>query len=543
MPAKDKNADSTPGAGAGTLTIRRKPGKHGAIVAKAQARRRQSRAGVRQGDHDFFESNPMPMWVRNVETNGFLAVNDAVVRLYGYSREEFLGMTGFDLRVPEQHARYREFVLRRKASQITINRWRHRRKDGAFIDVEVTARGFTYRGRPARLAVINDITERVRAEENVASERNLMRSVLDALLDHVYVKDLAGRYMLMNAATRSARGIADDAEVIGKTAGDLLRPEVAARSDIEDQAVVSTGVPVVNREDRITLPSGEDRWYLTTKVPLRDAGGNIAGLIGINRDVTEIRKASEAVQQLNAELEMRVAERTRQLELANRELESFAYSVSHDLRAPLRSIDGFSKALLEDYERQLDADGRDYLSRVRNATRRMATLIDDLLALSRFSRLEMLSEQVDLGALSGEIVEDILKQEPQRSLDVSIGPDLAARGDPSLLRVVMQNLLQNAVKFTCKTRNARIEVGMTMRSGRPEFHVRDNGVGFDMIYVGRLFGAFQRLHADAEFPGTGIGLATVQRIIHRHGGTVRAEAAVGKGTTIFFTLESPRDTP
>jgi light-regulated signal transduction histidine kinase (bacteriophytochrome) len=215
------------------------------------------------------------------------------------------------------------------------------------------------------------------------------------------------------------------------------------------------------------------------------------------------------------------------------------------LRAPLRSIDGFSKALLEDYESRLDQDGRDYLNRVRKATQRMAALIDDLLALSRVGRMEMRAESMNLGTLAGEIVEELKRQEPARKVDVRIEPALTARGDSSLMRIALQNLLQNAWKFTSRTAAARIEVGKSSHNGNDTFFVRDNGVGFDMAYAGKLFGAFQRLHAESEFPGTGIGLATVQRIIRRHGGEVRAQAVVGEGTTIFFTLGAgrPSDDP
>jgi len=237
-----------------------------------------------------------------------------------------------------------------------------------------------------------------------------------------------------------------------------------------------------------------------------------------------------------AELEQRVAERTVELAAVNKELEAFAYSVSHDLRAPLRSIDGFSRALLEDYEDRLDAEGQDYLHRVRASCQRMGQLIDDLLRLSRVTRGEMRREPVDLSALAQEIAVELQETQPERRVEFIIQPGLAADGDARLLRVVLENLLGNAWKFTGKRRQARIEFGLTEAEGRSVYFVSDNGAGFDMAYADRLFGAFQRLHSLAEFRGTGIGLATVQRVIHRHGGHVWAEGAVGQGATFYFTL-------
>ncbi|WP_437123444.1 sensor histidine kinase [Tistlia consotensis] len=222
----------------------------------------------------------------------------------------------------------------------------------------------------------------------------------------------------------------------------------------------------------------------------------------------------------------------------NRELEAFSYSVSHDLRAPLRAIDGFSQALLEDCGEQLDEEGRGHLNRVRQAAQRMGLLIDDLLRLSRVARAELAPEAVDLGALALEVVEGLRSASPERAVEVEIARDLTARGDPRLLRIALENLIGNAWKFTAGRTPARIELGRCEQDGKPAFFVRDNGVGFDMTYAGQLFRAFQRLHDARSFPGTGIGLATVQRIVHKHGGAVWAEAATNEGATFYFTLES-----
>ncbi len=242
---------------------------------------------------------------------------------------------------------------------------------------------------------------------------------------------------------------------------------------------------------------------------------------------------------MNEELQTRqkeLAERTAQLEAANKELESFSYSVSHDLRAPLRSINGFSQALLADYADRLDAQGKDHLHRVHAASQRMAALIDDLLNLSRVTRGEMHLESVDLSALARTIAAELRKSQPARQVECVIAAGIVANGDAGLLRIALENLIGNAWKFTSKSPRARIEFGVTQREGESVYFVRDDGAGFDMAYAGKLFGAFQRLHAATEFPGTGIGLATVQRIIHRHAGRVWAEGAVEHGAAFFFTL-------
>jgi signal transduction histidine kinase len=258
----------------------------------------------------------------------------------------------------------------------------------------------------------------------------------------------------------------------------------------------------------------------------------------------EIAAKSAEVERLNTDLERRVAERTAELEATNHELEAFSYSVSHDLRAPLRSIDGFSVALLEDYGEAVDGLGKTYLQRIRANSQNMAGLIDGLLNLSRLTRSEMRSESVNLSAIAQEIARELQAAQPDRHAEFVIQEDLTVVGDSTLLRNVMQNLLGNAWKFTAGRSPARIEFGRMQQGERAVYFVRDNGAGFDMAYVEKLFGAFQRLHGAKEFEGTGIGLATVQRVIHRHGGRVWAEGAVDQGATFYFTLpERPATVP
>ena len=249
-----------------------------------------------------------------------------------------------------------------------------------------------------------------------------------------------------------------------------------------------------------------------------------------------LRKSEGRYRKLSVELEQRVEKRTAQLEAANKELESFAYSVSHDLRAPLRGIDGFSQVLLEDYEEKLDEEGKDYLGRIRSGTQRMGHLIDDLLRLSRLTRAELRHEPVNLSALAEKVSMALRESGSEREVAFDITPDLTAHGDRHLLGVAIENLLNNAWKFTGSHDQARIEFGVEKLEGNNAYFIRDDGVGFDMAYADKLFGAFQRLHGTTEFPGSGIGLATVQRIIHRHGGQIWAISKVDEGATFYFTL-------
>lgn len=271
--------------------------------------------------------------------------------------------------------------------------------------------------------------------------------------------------------------------------------------------------------------------------PLFDENGKVVRVIGLANDVTSHKISEENIRQLNLDLENRVRERTAQFEIANKELEAFSYSVSHDLRAPLRGINGWSQALLEDYHDQLDEQAVQYIQRVLSESRRMGDLIDGMLNLSRLTRTEMNKKEVNLSAIAESIAERLKGDSIVREVEFVIEPNLIARGDTNLLEVVLANLLENAFKFTSKKARPRIEFGRTDIQGSPAFFVKDNGAGFDSSYAQKLFGAFQRMHKNSEFPGTGIGLATVQRIIHRHGGVIWAEARVDEGATFYFTLE------
>ncbi|WP_051181676.1 PAS domain S-box protein [Thermithiobacillus tepidarius DSM 3134] len=374
-----------------------------------------------------------------------------------------------------------------------------------------------------------------------------LASILQYAREAILFLDLDGCITFWNRAAAQLYGIARE-NVLGTPVEQLIAPSWREEHARMRQRILGGGEDVLCelehlKADGTVLPVEQ------SLAAVRDWRGLVMGVAVIVRDISERLErerlqrerleqaiAQVRMQALNEELERRVLERTAELTAANRELEAFSYSVSHDLRAPLRAIDGFSQALLEDYGEALDMAGREHLARVRRASQRMAELIDDLLNLSRITHSEMHRRSVNLSELAGQAAEHLRATQPQRPVTVVIVPDVIAHGDARLLQIALENLLGNAWKFTRKQADARIEFGMREQDGQPVYFVRDNGAGFDMAYADKLFGAFQRLHSPGEFEGHGIGLATVARIIARHGGRIWAEGAVGRGATFYFTL-------
>ena len=347
-------------------------------------------------------------------------------------------------------------------------------------------------------------------------------------LDLFCVRGFDGYFKRLNPAWPATLGWTVE-ELLERPFLEFVHPDDRAAT-VRKTGKLRCGAVTTSFENRYRCRDGSYRWLQWMAFPMVDG----AVIYSVGRDVTAAKEAEARALRLTAAVE----ERNAQLTALNHELEAFSYSVSHDLRAPLRSIDGFSQILLEDYADRLDNEGQDALRRVRAAATSMGELIDALLALSRLSRIELRTERIDLGAMAHSVVEELRRSEPDRRAEFVIAPALAAEGDRTLLKAALGNLLGNAWKYTQPRASARIEFGCVEREDGTAYFVRDNGVGFDMAYVGKLFGAFQRLHRQTEFGGTGVGLATVQRIIHRHGGRVWAEAAVDQGATFYFTLPS-----
>lgn len=472
--------------------------------------------------------------------------NRGAERIFGYTATVAIGQP-LDILIPEartdahrQHMR--DFAVEPElARAMGKNRLiAGRRKDGSEFPAEANVSKLREDGHWVFTVFLRDVTERKRAEQALQEKEALLSTV--GTMAKVGGWEFDARTLKGTWTDEVAR--IHDLDPKDETSVDKgLTFFVGESRKIIDAAVKEAtehGTPYDLELEMITA-QGNHKWVRTIGQPVEE-GGTVVKVRGSFQDITERKHDEEEIHRLNAELERKVVERTAELEAANRELEAFSYSVSHDLRAPLRSIDGFSLALLEDYTGKLDSQGEDYLRRVRAATQRMALLIDDMLTLSRVTRVAMRRETVDLSAIAETIVAELCKGEPARRVEIVIEPGLTARGDAALLRVALDNLLGNSWKFTARTEQARIEFGATLDNpGRQTFYVRDNGAGFDMAFAGKLFGAFQRLHSPHEFPGTGVGLATVQRIVHRHRGSIRAEGAVAKGATFYFNLPADTD--
>lgn len=363
------------------------------------------------------------------------------------------------------------------------------------------------------------------ADERVRASEARFRAIAETASDGIVVADVRGAVTYLNAAALRIFG-RTETQALGRSVTQFMpeRYHEAHLQGLERFAATGEGRLIGRTVELAGLRADGEEFPLELSLASWRSGGEIF-VAALLRDVTVRRRAEEDLQRHAA-----------QLEISNAELDAFSYSVSHDLRAPLRAIDGFSLALIEDFGRQLDEKGADYLRRVRTAAQRMSQLIDDLIDLSRVSRAEMKREPVDLTAIAREVEQELRRREPGREVEVEVDPDLSVEGDSRLLRLALENLLGNAWKYTRTRPRARIELARVQYEGRPGFEVRDNGVGFDMAAANRLFGAFQRLHRADEFEGTGIGLATVQRIVRRHGGRVWASAVKDRGATFGFTL-------
>ena len=501
------------------------------------AERRRAEDVLRESESRYrglFDRVPVGL-VRTTPEGRFLDANPALVEMFGFpNREALIAVNINDLYVDPQE-RQRALVLVDRVGSVSGLDLEFRRKDGTCIWVRVN-------GRPVRDAsghvmhyegAMLDITDRRRAEE----ARHQLAAIVESSDDAIIGKTLEGVILSWNAGAERIYGY-PAGEVVGRPISLLMPPD---RMDEGPKILgrIKRGEPVEHYETVRMRKDGSRIDVALTVSPIRDAAGKTVGASAIARDITRQKQAENAIHVLNRELEERVHQRTTQLEEANKELEAFGYSVAHDLRAPLITMGGFSQVLLEDYAPALPDEAQRLLQQVAQNTRRMGQLIDELLRFARLNRQPVNDQPVAPSEVARQVLAELNGAHPEPHAAVTIGPLPACRADPVLLRQVFENLLANALKFSRHRQDAAIEVGWRHDPDDPgycTYFVKDNGAGFDMTYADKLFRVFQRLHRAEDFEGTGVGLAIVQRIIHRHGGRVWAEGEPGKGATFYFTL-------
>jgi PAS domain S-box-containing protein len=527
------------------------------VIAQDITQRKLAEKALRESEQKFsiiYYKAPFAAALSRLPDGVIVDVNEAFELTFGFSKPEIVGKTSLELGInPDSQGRARIAADLQAQGAVHDLELTLMTKSGVtrvfLINIDLVSIG----GQSYVFQTAQDITERKQTEAALqkahadlelkvqkrtaalSQANSLLQALMDYVPDQIYFKDLQCRFIRNSRSQASLLGLNDPQEAIGKTDFDFF-PH-AARAFAEEQEVMKSGKSLIDFEEWVVWPDGRESWVSTSKVPLRNLEGETIGIFGISRDITERKHAEQAIRELNSDLENQATK----LQAANKELEAFSYSVSHDLRAPLRAIDGYTRILVEDYEALLDAEGKRVCSIISAEAGRMGQLIDDLLAFSRLGRKEMYSSNIDMKNLVVSVLNDLIKAEDRERVDFKIARLASVSADPSLMRQVWVNLLSNALKFTSKKERAVIEVGSKSSKEELIYFVRDTGAGFDMEYANKLFGVFQRLHSESEFEGTGVGLAIVQRIIRRHSGRVWAEGETDKGATFYFALPRKED--
>ena len=463
--------------------------------------------------------------------------NAGAEKIFGYTAQEMVGQPILRLIPPErQHEEAEILACVRRGESIRHFDTVRLRKDGSRIDISVTTSAIKDAAGKIIGAskVARDITERVQMAIAARASEERFQTMANSMLQLAWIARADGFIFWYNERWYEYTGTTP-AQMEGWGWQNVHDPKVLPTVMENWKKAIEAGKPF-EMEFPLRRADGQFRAFLTRSQPLRDSEGRVVQWFGTNTDVEALKQAEAAVQRLNAELEQRVIERTAQLEMANKELEAVSYSVSHDLRAPLRAVNGFAGIVLERFGTQIPAGAQGYLERIRNGGKQMGLLIDDLLAFSHMSRQTMSPKMVDMDGLVKNVLTTLISECPDRPIEIKAAPLPVCQGDVALIKQVWVNLISNALKYTRGRVPALIEIGCVSGDGPDVYFVRDNGTGFDMKYAHKLFGVFQRLHRAEDFEGTGVGLAIVQRVVQRHGGRVWAEAEEGRGAIFRFTL-------
>ena len=524
-------------------------------VGRDITERRQIEQQLKESEEKFskaFYQQDIAMELVDLDAGTRMDFNDKYCEITGYSRKELLNSNIYEKNLwlnPEGQLKAADEL--RNTGSISEFPMDIVQKSGARKNLLLSATLLNLeQGKNIVIATLIDVTHLKAAERALRESEARFRIVFNQQYQFMAILSPEGITLEINNLPLETTGFRRE-DFIGKPF--WLTPawkHLPEWTSIWQQRLekAAESVTPIRTEDVYQTAEGDTRYANSTTSAIKDSHGHLMFYLVEGADITDRRLTEKQrdgllkeVQQLNVNLELRVKQRTAELKAVNKELEAFSYSVSHDLRAPLRSIDGFSMALLEDYGNKLDEEGQDYLDRVRKSAQRMGQLIDDLLQLSRVNRDHISPKEVDLAPLAEKVIDELSSGEPDRKVDFKVGKDLTVEGDPRLLRVMLDNLIGNAWKFTAKQPQA--EIAFDRCKDNPQvFFIKDNGVGFDMKHADKLFGAFQRLHRVTDFPGTGIGLATVQRILNRHGGKVWAEAKLGEGAVFYFSLVRTKKT-
>lgn len=472
-------------------------------------------------------------------THRYTYISSGFRRQTGLNSEPLLGRCPWDLTWEgtgeEYWLRYKRHLGRREQVSLVLAR---RGDDGQVHHIEMLGRPL-YRGELflGYHGVGREVTQRVNTERALQESQQRYHDVVESVNEVIFQTDSEGKLTFLNGVWQRMTGYRVERS-LGKPLTDFFHPD--DRAAIEDMfARVADGtLPECSSQIRLRTRKGEIRWIEAAGRPVKGPTGGARGVVGTLDDISARKVAELTLKNVNQELEARVRLRTAELEASNRELEAFSYSVSHDLRAPLRAIDGFARILEEEIGVESGSAAHGYLERIRRATQRMAHLIDALIELARLTRQTLHKERVDLADIALKIIDELRSEEPERQVDFEVTRELYVTADRVLARVLLENLLRNAWKYSSGQNVAKIRFSVAMSNERRIFCIEDNGAGFDMAFAANLFRPFSRLHNSSEFDGTGIGLATVQRIIQRHGGTVWAEAQTGNGARFYFMFGS-----